>query len=83
MQGMKMRKKKFYKILKIQNVEELTFNDLRDTTLAPGKRRLLKLESIDHKKTVSTLDMLLAKKRAADRKVWLEKKGYLVELNKS
>jgi topoisomerase-4 subunit B len=30
--------------------------------------------------TVPLLDMLLAKKRAADRKAWLEEKGNLAEV---
>jgi topoisomerase IV subunit B len=45
----------------------------------PDTRRLmqLSLKAKDH--TDEMLDMLLAKKRAHDRKAWLEKKGNLAE----
>ena len=56
---------------------------LRETTLAPGKRRLLKLESKNYKKTLEMLDMLLAKKRSSDRKTWLENKGSMASLNQT
>ena len=48
---------------------------LRETTMDPDTRRLVRLELGDAKGTQKLLDMLLAKKRAADRKTWLEKKG--------
>ena len=53
---------------------------LRETTIAPDTRRLIQLTIADGDETQNLLDMLLAKKRAADRKVWLEKKGDLAEV---
>ena len=70
-------------VQRFKGLGEMNPEQLRETTLAPGKRRLLKLESRDYKKTLAVLDMLLAKKRSSDRKTWLEKKGALVELNKT
>ena len=53
---------------------------LRDTTMAAETRRLVQL-SIDAKdKTHNLMDMLLAKKRAKDRRAWLETKGNLAEV---
>lgn len=42
-------------------------------------RRLVQLTLDDVKATESLMDMLLAKKRASDRKAWLEDKGNLAE----
>ena len=53
---------------------------LRETTMDPDTRRLMQLTIKDNDHTDDMLDMLLAKKRAADRKSWLEEKGNLVEL---
>jgi topoisomerase-4 subunit B len=52
---------------------------LRETTMDPDTRRLvqLTLEAGDNTNTV--LDMLLAKKRASDRRAWLETKGNLAD----
>jgi topoisomerase-4 subunit B len=46
----------------------------------PSTRRLMQLEIKTGDTTNKMLDMLLAKKRAADRKSWLEKKGDKAEL---
>ncbi len=53
---------------------------LRETTMAPATRRLVQLTLPNIKKADRVLDMLLAKKRAADRKQWLETKGDLAQL---
>ena len=47
---------------------------------APDTRRLVRLTIDEHKDTEQLLDMLLAKKRASDRKHWLETKGDLATL---
>ncbi len=51
---------------------------LRETTMAPDTRRLVQL-TIDAKgeETEALMDMLLSKKRAPERKTWLEEKGNL------
>jgi topoisomerase-4 subunit B len=50
---------------------------LRETTMAVDTRRLLQLTLDDPDQTEQMMDMLLAKKRASDRKQWLEDKGNL------
>ncbi len=57
---------------------------LRETTMAPDTRRLIRLTIDDDdvaddesSLTDEAMDMLLAKKRAADRKAWLENQGDL------
>ena len=50
---------------------------LAETTMAPETRRLVQL-TVDAKDGADQLlDMLLAKKRASDRREWLESKGNL------
>jgi len=53
---------------------------LRETTMMPDTRRLVQLVIEDQEKTTEMMDMLLAKKRASDRKYWLETKGNLAEV---
>ena len=48
---------------------------LRETTMDPNTRRLVQLTLDDFEGTREVMDMLLAKKRAGDRKSWLESKG--------
>jgi topoisomerase-4 subunit B len=48
---------------------------LRETTMAPDTRRLVRLTLDEEVNTLGTMDMLLAKKRAADRRTWLERSG--------
>jgi topoisomerase-4 subunit B len=58
---------------------------LRESTIAPETRRLLRLDWSDDALVDSAasahvmLDMLLAKKRAPDRRTWLESKGHLAD----
>jgi topoisomerase-4 subunit B len=53
---------------------------LRETTMDPNTRRLVQLTLDDFEATSEMMDMLLAKKRAGDRKTWLESKGNLAEV---
>ena len=53
---------------------------LRETTIAPETRRLVRLTVTPGDETDETVDMLLAKKRAADRRGWLERDGNLADL---
>jgi len=46
----------------------------------PDTRRLIQLTVEDGDDTHALLDMLLAKKRAGDRRVWLQEKGDLAEV---
>jgi len=46
----------------------------------PDTRRLVQLTIESGDDTNSILDMMLAKKRASDRKEWLETKGNLAEV---
>jgi topoisomerase-4 subunit B len=50
---------------------------LRETTMARETRRLVQLtvSAADH--VDQSMDMMLAKKRASDRREWLETKGNL------
>ena len=53
---------------------------LRETTMAPDTRRLVQLTMAAGDDTSSVMDMLLAKKRAADRRTWLERRGDRADL---
>ena len=53
---------------------------LRETTMAPDTRRLVRLTMDSETETIQLLDMLLARKRAPDRKAWLERKGDQADL---
>ena len=48
--------------------------------MAPDTRRLVQLTIDDMPGTEALMDMLLAKKRAPDRKLWLESKGDMAEV---
>lgn len=52
---------------------------LRETTMAPDTRRLVQLTVEANDDATKTMDMLLSKKRATDRKVWLEEEGNLAD----
>ncbi|HEX4869262.1 MAG TPA: DNA topoisomerase IV subunit B [Moraxellaceae bacterium] len=67
-------------VQRFKGLGEMNPLQLRETTMAPDTRRLVKLVLDDEKQTHDVMDMLLAKKRAGDRKTWLETKGNLAEV---
>jgi topoisomerase-4 subunit B len=73
------KKKGAVHIQRFKGLGEMNPSQLRETTMAPDTRRLVQLTAADEK-TSDIMDMLLAKKRAADRKIWLEQKGDLAEV---
>ncbi len=67
-------------VTRFKGLGEMNPMQLRVTTLAPDTRRLVQLTLGEGNDSHNMLDMLLAKKRAADRKAWLEQKGALAEV---
>ncbi|QSA97316.1 DNA topoisomerase IV subunit B [Methylococcus sp. EFPC2] len=67
-------------VQRFKGLGEMNPSQLRETTMNPDTRRLVQLTLDDQAATDQQLDMLLAKKRASDRKVWLEEKGNLAEV---
>jgi topoisomerase-4 subunit B len=67
-------------VTRFKGLGEMNPLQLRVTTLAPDTRRLVQLTMGEGSASHSMLDMLLAKKRAGDRKAWLETKGALAEI---
>jgi topoisomerase-4 subunit B len=67
-------------VTRFKGLGEMNPSQLRETTIDPRTRRLVRL-TIDAKdNTDKLMDMLLAKKRAGDRRDWLESKGNLAEV---
>jgi len=62
---------------RFKGLGEMNPLQLRESTIDPNTRRLVQLTITNESATNKTMDMLLAKKRAADRKHWLETKGDL------
>jgi topoisomerase-4 subunit B len=65
-------------IQRFKGLGEMNPLQLRETTMAPGTRRLVQLVIDGDGETDAMMDMLLGKKRATDRRTWLERKGNLV-----
>ncbi len=67
-------------VTRFKGLGEMNPMQLRESTMAVDTRRLVQLDLTNEKKTFQLVDMLLAKKRAADRRSWLELKGNLVQI---
>ena len=68
-------------VTRFKGLGEMNPSQLRETTMDPRTRRLVQLTLDAADQTDSLMDMLLAKKRAADRREWLEQKGNLVQVS--
>ena len=67
-------------VQRFKGLGEMNPLQLRETTMDPDTRRLLRLTLDEGTRTEDTMDMLLAKKRAPERRVWLEQNGDKAEL---
>jgi topoisomerase-4 subunit B len=67
-------------VMRFKGLGEMSALQLRETTMAQETRRLVQLTLEAKDEAEQTLDMLLAKKRAGDRRDWLETKGNLAQI---
>jgi topoisomerase-4 subunit B len=67
-------------VTRFKGLGEMSATQLRETTMATETRRLVQLTISPGDDTNQTVDMLLNKKRASDRRAWLQTKGNLAEV---
>ncbi|MCP4878127.1 MAG: DNA topoisomerase IV subunit B [Gammaproteobacteria bacterium] len=67
-------------VTRFKGLGEMNPLQLRESAIAPETRRLAQLTIAPGDKTFKIMDMMLAKKRASDRKDWLQTKGDLAEI---
>ena len=63
-------------VQRFKGLGEMNPKQLRETTMDPETRRLVRLTLDSAARTDEIMDMLLAKKRAPERRTWLETKGH-------
>jgi topoisomerase-4 subunit B len=67
-------------VTRFKGLGEMSPLQLRETTMNRDTRRLVQLTVDAKDQTDQLMDMLLAKKRAGDRRLWLETKGNLAQV---
>jgi topoisomerase IV subunit B len=67
-------------VTRFKGLGEMNPQQLRESTIHPDTRRLVQLSPGEYTDTHQLMDMLLAKKRASERKDWLERKGDMAEV---
>ena len=67
-------------VTRFKGLGEMNPSQLRETTMDPRTRRLVQLTVSAEDEADQLMDMLLAKKRAGDRRAWLEHKGNLAQV---
>ncbi len=67
-------------VQRFKGLGEMNPIQLRETTMDPDTRRLVQLTLEDEEGAEAIMDMMLNKKRAGDRKIWLETKGNLADV---
>ncbi len=67
-------------VQRFKGLGEMNPLQLRETVMSGDTRRLVRLTIESGDETDQMMDMLLAKKRSGDRKIWLEEKGNLAEI---
>jgi topoisomerase-4 subunit B len=67
-------------VTRFKGLGEMNPSQLRESTIDPLTRRLVQLTIEAKDQTDQLMDMLLAKKRAGDRRDWLESKGNLAQI---
>jgi topoisomerase-4 subunit B len=67
-------------VTRFKGLGEMNPSQLRESTIDPLTRRLVQLTITAKDNTDKLMDMLLAKKRAGDRRDWLEASGNLAEV---
>ena len=76
----KENKRQKIQVQRFKGLGEMNPKQLRETTMQPDTRRLIQLTLNQPLQISETMDMLLSKKRASDRKSWLETKGNLANV---
>lgn len=72
--SLERKQKNKINVQRFKGLGEMNPIQLRETTMDPKSRRLVQL-TIEKDTPVSRMDMLLSKKKAHDRKIWLEENG--------
>ena len=73
-------KRQKIQVQRFKGLGEMNPKQLRETTMQPDTRRLIQLTLSNPLQVSQTMDMLLSKKKASDRKSWLEDKGNLANV---
>jgi topoisomerase-4 subunit B len=67
-------------VQRFKGLGEMNPSQLRETSINPDTRRLVQLTFTEEQETMQIIDMMLAKKRAQDRKAWLQSDAALADI---